>query len=218
MRDKLKDKGYFEKYLEYQYSRIRKKTEKLNDCEEEKKQRVLLSLTTYEIDLIKAEFSYGADKEKISKLVHEAIGVISDYDSITYEDLLILLSFIVLFGNSEKSNVLIQKNRTIIEKDRLLSLLTSYIEDNEVTWNKSIALVKEQVLLDDVFDASDKENAMLKYLDSWYSMHSEYAWYDSHKKDTDTYCGYWCFEAAAITKILGLNENKLSACDYYPSF
>ena len=38
MRDTRKDSVYFEKYLDYQYSRIEKKTAKLKDSDDEKKQ------------------------------------------------------------------------------------------------------------------------------------------------------------------------------------
>ena len=72
--------------------------------------------------------------------------------------------------------------------------------------------------LDKVFSTSDKETALLEYLDGWYKNHSEYSWYDSHKSNTDTYSGYWSFEATAISIILGLDESKLRESVYYPSF
>ena len=62
----------------------------------------------------------------------------------------------------------------------------------------------------------NREDAMLLYLNNWYENHAEHAWYDSHLRDTDTYCGYWSFEAAAIAKILRLNEDKLKNSVYYP--
>jgi hypothetical protein len=69
MRDIRKNQDYFKKYLDYQYSRIEKKTAKLEDCDNDKKQRVLMSLTGYEVDLLKAEFSAGATKMRFSSFM-----------------------------------------------------------------------------------------------------------------------------------------------------
>ena len=65
MRDTRKSFDYFKDYLDYQYLRIDKKTAKLKDSDEEKRQRILVSLTGYEVDLLKAEFSIGASKDNI---------------------------------------------------------------------------------------------------------------------------------------------------------
>ena len=44
------------------------------------------------------------------------------------------------------------------------------------------------------------------------------AWYDTHKiKDDMLYCGYWCFEAAAVAKRLGLDDTALRQSKYYPA-
>ena len=69
MRDVRKNKVYFESFIEYQRSRIEKKLEKLQEADEAKKQRILVSLTSYEIDLLKAEFSIGAPIEKMRTLL-----------------------------------------------------------------------------------------------------------------------------------------------------
>ena len=71
--------------------------------------------------------------------------------------------------------------------------------------------------MNQVFNAVDKEEALRNYLTGWYEAHSEYAWYDAHLKDTDTYCGYWSFESAAVVKILGLREERVKNIEYYPS-
>lgn len=104
----------------------------------------------------------------------------------------------------------------MIESDRLLKNIATFIEKGKVVWDKSIPVREENSLLDDVFSATNKVNAMLTYLDNWYSNHADYAWYDSHLGDSDTYCGYWSFEAAAIAKELKLDENSLKKSAYYP--
>ena len=77
MRDTRKDKEYYKAYLDYQNQRIEKKSAKLAETQGDKKQRVLVSLTSYEIDLVKAELSYGASKENLETLLIHAMDIIS---------------------------------------------------------------------------------------------------------------------------------------------
>ena len=218
MRDTRKSFDYFKDYLDYQYLRIDKKTAKLKDSDEEKRQRILVSLTGYEVDLLKAEFSIGTYKDNMKNYTNKAIEIVKDYNNITYYDLLTLLSIAVMINDNSEVINLIKNNEDIIEKDRLLKYIANYIQDKEPKWDKNIQLRSEFMGLDKVFSTSDKETALLEYLDGWYKNHSEYSWYDSHKSNTDTYSGYWSFEAAAISIILGLDESKLRESVYYPSF
>lgn len=218
MRDTRKDSVYFEKYLDYQYSRIEKKTAKLKDSDDEKKQRILVSLTGYEIDLLKAEFSAGASKDNIKVLLNRAIKIAIDYKNITHDDLLLLLSLSVMVGDKSEATKLVKNNAEMIEKDRLLKFIANYIQGKKATWDSKVQLGNVFSALDNVFSTSDKESALCDYLVGWYENHSGYAWYDSHKSSSDTYCGYWSFEGAAIAIILELNESELKESCYYPSF
>lgn len=218
MRDTRKSFDYFKDYLDYQYLRIDKKTAKLKDSDEEKRQRILVSLTGYEVDLLKAEFSIGASKDNMKNYTDKAIGIVKDYNNITYYDLLTLLSIAVMVNDNSEVINLIKNNEDIIEKDRLLKYIANYIQGKDAKWDNSVQLRSEFTALDKVFTASDKEAALLEYLDGWYKNYTEYSWYDSHKSNTDTYSGYWSFEAAAISIILGLDESKLRESVYYPSF
>lgn len=40
--------------------------------------------------------------------------------------------------------------------------------------------------------------------------------YNSHKSKANIYCGYWSFEAAAIAKIMGLDDTSFIDNQYYP--
>ena len=218
MRDNRKNREYFISYLDYQYSRIENKVKKLNDCDEEKKQRILVSLTNYEIDLLKAEFSFGATKEKMRPLLIDAINRLADYKKMTYEDLLNLLSISILVDAKKESLKIINSNRQMIRSDRLLTYLSTYIEKGTGIWDNKLSLQKDYNGLNIIFEKDNKEDAVLSYLSNWYSNHSEYSWFDSHKKSEDTYCGYWSFESAAMAITLGLDETKLQNSDFYPMF
>ncbi|WP_299609165.1 PoNe immunity protein domain-containing protein [uncultured Aquimarina sp.] len=40
--------------------------------------------------------------------------------------------------------------------------------------------------------------------------------YNSHKSKANIYCGYWSFEAAAVVKIMGLDDSSFIDNQYYP--
>lgn len=216
MRDTRKDEIYFNKYLEFQYNRIEKKTEKLKESDNIKKQKILLSLVGYELDLIKAEFSLGASKEKIKVLLNRATKIAIEYKNITYEDLLNLLSLAIIVNDTEEAIKLVKSNNSKVKNDRLLNCLSIYIDKKEVRWDKNLQLLPEYSDLNLVFISENKEYELLKYLNEWYSKHAEYGWYNSHLGDLDTYCGYWSFESAAISIILDLNKEYLKKSVYFP--
>ena len=217
MRDSRKGREYFKAYLDYQHERIKKKTEKLQDCAGDKRQRVLISLTGFETDLLKAEFSAGASKENLRQSLMQALPVISENRNVTYDHLLTLLSLAVILDAGKDAGKLIESNRDTIGNDRLLHCISSYIEKGTKEWNQGIPLREEYGILDQVFSSNDKESALKEYLAKWYEAHSEYAWYNTHLRDTDTYCGYWSFESAAIAIIFGLDSEKISGEAYYPA-
>lgn len=218
MRDSRKNKEYFNEYLEYQYARIQKKIDKLNESnnDETKRQRILMSLTNYEIDLLKAEFSNGASKEKLRILLTRAINLLKDYKNMTKEDLLILLSLAVILGIENEAVKLVEENSERICDERLLNCIGKYILTNNIVWDENILLRKEYEDLQGVFIPSKNQEKLGEYLDSWYLAHSEYAWYDEHLRDTDTYCGYWSFESAALVKMLSFEEEEMRSKIYYP--
>lgn len=217
MRDKLKDRAYYDSFISLQRERIKKKTAKLNESDGDKRQRVLLSLTGYETDLLKAEFSAGAAKEDLKILLLHAMNIVCEYNNMTYDDLLTFLSLAVILDAEKDAEPLIEANRYKIDNDRLLSYISTYIEKKSQVWNLIIPLRKEYEPLNLVFSGTDKETAIKEYLAQWYDAHSEYSWYNSHLRDTDTYCGYWSFESAAVAKIAGVCTDTISIMPYYPS-
>jgi hypothetical protein len=218
MRDKRKNTEYFNAYLEEQHLRTKEKETKLRESkgDKEKQQRILVSLTNYEIDILKAEFSNGASAEQIKKLLKTIMDIVKDYKKITHEDIVILLSLAILLDMGKETKKFTEVNKNKITEDRLLNCLFSYIEKGEPDWDESISIRKEYSELDKVFKSNEKENALLHYLEDWYETRKEYAWYDSHLRDSDTYCGYWSFESAAIAKILNVDDKKLKKNEFYP--
>ena len=64
----------------------------------------------------------------------------------------------------------------------------------------------------------NKEKAEVKmkeYLDKWYGLHKNDPWYNNHKKQSG-YKGYWCWDAAAVVKIKGLDDASFKDHPHYP--
>lgn len=216
MRDIRKTRDYFDRYLQFQYSRIEKGMSRFKKSSGENKQRILTSLTSYMIDLLKAEFSFGASKKTMKTLFNQIIPIVNEYKKITYDDLLLLLSLSIILDEKKNTTKLIDANMKLISSDRLLSFFVLYIKNGNVIWDTKIKLVEKYSNMDEVFLSLNKTEAMNLYLNKWYANNSETAWYNSHLRDTETYCGYWSFESAAVSKILGLDDAVLRKSVYYP--
>ncbi|WP_420573641.1 PoNe immunity protein domain-containing protein [Kordia sp.] len=80
--------------------------------------------------------------------------------------------------------------------------------------NERYKILKEVILVDD----KSKAQEMLKlFLDKkWYSSFKGTPLHNQHNNPHNTYVGYWCFEAAAITKIMGLDDSSYIDNQYYP--
>ena len=70
--------------------------------------------------------------------------------------------------------------------------------------------------LDKVFKASPEARPalMAKYLDEWYHASRREPYYN--KDDDMFFTGYWSYEAAAVTWLLGIDDTSYRDMDFYP--
>ena len=62
--------------------------------------------------------------------------------------------------------------------------------------------------------APDKRpKLMLAYLDAWYKLEGSKQY---HVMDNDSYDGYWCWEAALVTKLYDIDDSLFIDHEYYP--
>jgi hypothetical protein len=78
-------------------------------------------------------------------------------------------------------------------------------------------------MLLEVFDAQpgDRPQLMANFMRSWYSQMRPVGWFGSHKETPTVtgwtrYIGYWCFEGAAVVKLLGIDDSLFADNKYYP--
>ncbi len=74
-----------------------------------------------------------------------------------------------------------------------------------------------------VFNSPEKDRATLvkDYLGSWYDTMKKSDWHNTHKgvkvNGAANFYGYWCFEAAAVTCVLGIDDTSYRDMPYYPN-
>lgn len=215
MRDKRKDKKYFEAFISFQRTRIEQKESKLKECkDDEKAARINMSLLKYKMDLLIAEFSYGAKETELKDFLESAVKTAGDIKNVDYESLLVIFSFAVLTKDSKDILDMINNNSGIIKEDKLLFCLVQKILHDDAVWEGKLKYPKVFGDLDSIEDKP--ETTIQVYLKNWYENHKGFSWYDSHNKSTDTYVGYWSFEAAAVAKIFQVNDSGFRQNPYYP--
>ena len=228
MRDRIKNNMYFDNYIKYVNEDIEEFEGVLAEIITQKGELfegVEIGYATLEmlyLDKIKALYSHGSNIVEIKKIYERFLECFTQVWTTDngYERLLNAISLAVLLNidkvQFEEAFRFLKKediNDSII--DTLLNKIDSswLIRDNEVRYPMRYELLDNIIRLDDKL----KQQELLKqYLDSWYRKHNDAAWYDSHKSNQDTYNGYWCFEAGAVAKILGLDDIKLKDKQYYP--
>jgi len=70
-----------------------------------------------------------------------------------------------------------------------------------------------------VFDAAAAERPalMARYMDDWYEASRREPYYRSHTKGREhSFLGYWSFEAAAVTQVLGIDDSSYRDHEFYP--
>ncbi|WP_179397133.1 PoNe immunity protein domain-containing protein [Marinobacter sp. ANT_B65] len=70
-----------------------------------------------------------------------------------------------------------------------------------------------------VLDAepSDRPALMKNFLDGWYKNRKDRPGYDAHTRDNDGYYGYWCYEAALVTRLFDIDDSCYRDHRYYPA-
>ncbi|MBP1852519.1 PoNe immunity protein domain-containing protein [Rhizobium halophytocola] len=54
-----------------------------------------------------------------------------------------------------------------------------------------------------------RDRQLEAFMKTWYRKMGDTYWFNNHKSRHNTYFGYWCFEAAAVAKILNIDDSNL---------
>jgi len=98
------------------------------------------------------------------------------------------------------------------------ALIEGFIKARFPKYRSNSSLFMPQVYgeLNELLISDFDLNTLKKYLKSWYSLHKDCHWYNSHKAKGPAYFGHWSFEAAAVAKIRSLDVSNQKLGAYFP--
>ena len=220
LRDKSKSKEYWQNKISESKTMIKELEEKLKNV---KPERIHISKQYIELkrfELLISMYSAGEDLNSCKDVYIKNINNIAECkDSMeSYVDLIWYISLGVLFNIASKEIDILEK--MILPKykeDMLVCYFMKYLKKNYKS-GKTYFMKNPYELLDDLInDRLDNISDFIReYLKKWYKAHNQLYWYDSNKKDSNLYFGYWSFELAAIIKIKAINTSSLKELEYYP--
>ncbi|WP_351011527.1 PoNe immunity protein domain-containing protein [Shewanella sp. S1-58-MNA-CIBAN-0166] len=99
--------------------------------------------------------------------------------------------------------------------DSLLDKIAVEMGDVERTISKELLFKKRFSKLYNVIESEPEQRPELlkDYLDVWYKLEGSP---DYHLMSTDAYIGYWCWEAALVTKLYNIDDTIYLNHPYYP--
>lgn len=216
MRDTVKDEAYFNRVIQYKLNEISEIEELLEDLPADNKTGLRNGqkfLQQFYRDIVICKYSAGND---VLELKEPFVKMLS-YAELTADDELgnfkttEILALAVLLDIHDNSLLdIVEKSKV---NDKLLDIFLQYF-DPELTSNASDTIYTS--LLEAVH-SDTPEDSIADYLENkWYIEHEDADWYDSARSNSDTYCGYWATEVAALVKIMKISDEKLKNCNYYP--
>ena len=245
MRDTRANEEYFEKYRkneEYGVSRSLPVVNGLLDPEKDLN-KVLDRIRGYansHLGLVKYAYSMGSPVEDIRELVPlaisalviekatnvrllpaETIEIAHNFSTLrdTYIDALSILSLAVIFDLPTDE---ISEATSDAGGDTLFELIASGQTSLAADAPVHLAWPRPYGRLLAVFQAeeSKRPKLMLAFLKVWHQQNKGASWWNSHERVAVgglSYGGYWCFEAAAVVKLLGIEDSSFRDNEFYPA-
>jgi len=184
----------------------------------------IIDLYTQSVSLMYENWTEGSGKFVYSK--GNTTTILEQYTFSNYLGILEVISLGILLGISDtifnKLIIYVERDRV---KDFLLDFLFCYkdkgktpiIEESYQVFfhiNERYGRLKN-IIQEPNSKIAEKE---LKYFleKEWYASFKGTPIYGLHKNVHDLYVGYWCFVAAAIVKIKGLDDSTFRDNKYYP--
>ncbi|MBP2624211.1 PoNe immunity protein domain-containing protein [Streptococcus oricebi] len=180
------------------------------------------TISLYAREVMLATYSAGFPletfKEEYLKFVESLLPIW--YSNSGYDSMLWALSIGILL---EIDDEVFDKLVDLVRKDDPVDYLIDYlIHYRQPSWEirNDFMFPRPYVFTEKITqaDSSAEATKLLQfYLEKeWYQGQRDSGWYDLHKINIKSFFGYWCFEAGAICKIMGLNPDDFKEVDYFP--
>lgn len=218
MRDLVKTEEYFQQCIQDEKDRIDKFSNILNSLDSDNIlgiNRGKNFLANFYRNLFKMEFSIG---EPVENIIDYYVLCLKYYKDVctpndSMYDIIDMISIGVLLDSAKAQFISFLEE--IVKRfnfyDGIILFLMSYLKD--VPFQRTNSVLR---YFNEILDSKEKEKILCEELGNWYQEHKDAYWYNSHQSKNDTYCGYWCFEVAAISKIFKIEDSQLRKSQYYP--
>lgn len=219
MRDKIKNKLYFDKYIERQMKRVLIYSADVNDgqIKEDRIQAVKSLINNIDVNIMIAKYSRGDDIDEIGEIYEDVFPKwLEVFEPDYYNKNIKMLSIGICLGVSKNSIMKVYEMLCTSRKEDWLYefLVKSYIGE-EVDNDIELLFKKQYGKLKKIIIESDGIMGIKNYLSkNWYNANVEN--YNAHNFSNNNYYGYWSFEVGAIVKLLGLDDTILKDMKYYP--
>lgn len=216
MRDKLKNRAYFEAFLSNNNDEILEIETIIESLPKENRigiQNGHIFLQQLYKEKIMAIYCIGEDVSELEEpfkkmLIHAEASVSNEMGNFKTTEILALA---VLLGIADENLPVIAKKSE--ENEKIFDIFLKYLNPE---WSTN----SSETIYDSLLKASysdTPEKSLLVYLNKkWYKEHRDADWYNlAHEKES-LYYGYWATEVAALVKILNIPDENLKTCSYYP--
>ncbi len=222
LRDKLKSEEYFINFIYSQETDINDYSAMLMNGDVREKQIPFVKESRWRCQFHKliAEYSLGVP---INELKTDFQGLIKQSNECTYWlkgyfKPISIISLGILLNDAQSLSFIKERFQQTGEKKWLFDFLLNYGEKpNYLPTEGPLRRLKFYLKLCDALkNDKDATSAISDYLSDWYRCQSYEYWYGDDKSESDTYFGYWSFEAGALAAILGVDPERLKDKKYFP--
>lgn len=220
LRDKRRNAVYFADYITDKKKAITGFTELLCKVEQQGTNPVGVTkchiyLASFLRDLMVAYYSNGNTVDEIHQVFKQYLLHVQAQEELTYNEALNILSFAILLGE----DVYTIFDSISFPEDDFLSILIAYNRVHEVLPSTPHKMYVPELTgtLVQCLRGEATANELKHFIsEKWYLLNEDEAWYDSDKRSTGTYCGYWCFEGAAVAKMMNFDIVDFREVEYFP--
>ncbi|WP_369011814.1 PoNi-like cognate immunity protein [Acetivibrio thermocellus] len=179
----------------------------------------------YNTEILIAKYSLGSHPNEIIEDYLNGIEYLENVGNAEpwYVDVLRMVSLGILLEVDKKD---LKRLACAIEKQKIEDALLDFLlKACDIGWNHNTSryerknpYAKTAEIIQMALHDKDKERAskrLQQYVEKeWIKGHNDLDWKNAHKKPG--YVGLWSFEAAALAKILGLDDSALKDNNHYP--
>jgi hypothetical protein len=242
IRDRVKPSTYFDERIDYDHSVIQEVTSRLdsgslspygqvmaaNNIRSKIRNRIVmrysrgddLSLVRTDVDSLLA--ARTKMKACCDALPSDEQHLRTQFERLSFDNYLIYLwwlSWVVCLNMGKEHTRQVLALIGNAGQDLLLDRIAPRLGGAQPACTGALAFPKQNDLLLQSTNAPVGAQSALvkKFLEGWYKRNKNLAaWYDTHHDDDSGYVGYWCFEAALVVPLFGIDDTSFRDHEHYP--